>query len=115
MNATTKHREALAQDVKKFFRNLGTCSRTFFHLLNRHFGTKVEDEQRASDLLAGGIMKKGFQCGMLSGASLAVGTEAYKVCTHKSQAIAVLIEATRMLASQTDVIQQHYFKINSDI
>jgi len=97
MNATTKHPEALAQDAKKVFRNLGTCSRTFFHLLNRDFGTKMEDEERASDLLAGGIMKKGYQCGMLWGASLAVGAEAYKVCTHKSQAIAVSIEATRML------------------
>lgn len=97
MNAMKKHPEVLAQDAKKVFRNLGTCSRTFFYILNREFGAKMENEERASDLLAGGIMKKGYQCGMLWGASLAVGAEAYKVCAHKSQAIAVSIEATRLL------------------
>ena len=97
MQSTKKESEVLAQDAKKVFRNLGTCSRTFFYLLNREFGAEMETEERASDLLAGGIMKKGYQCGMLWGASLAVGAEAYKVCTHKSQAIAVSIEATRLL------------------
>ena len=97
MNATKKQPKVLANDAKKVFRNLGTCSRTFFYLLNREFGANMEDEERASDLLAGGIMKKGYQCGMLWGASLAVGAEAYKVCTHRSQAVAVSIEATKLL------------------
>lgn len=97
MSKRDKQSEVLVKDVKQVFRKLGTCSRTFFYLLNREFGTSLEAEERASDLLAGGIMKKGYQCGMLWGASLAVGAEAYKVCAHRSQAIAVSIEATKIL------------------
>jgi len=97
MGTREKESDVLAQDAKQVFRKLGTCSRTFFYLLNREFGTSLETEERASDLLAGGIMKKGYQCGMLWGASLAVGAEAFKVCAHRSQAIAVSIEATRLL------------------
>jgi len=97
MSTKDKQSEVLVKDAKQVFRKLGTCSRTFFYLLNREFGTSMETEERASDLLAGGIMKKGYQCGMLWGASLAVGAEAYKVCAHRSQAIAVSIEATKIL------------------
>lgn len=84
-------------DAKKVFRKLGTCSRTFFHLLDREFENLMVDEERAADPLAGGIMKQGYQCGMLWGASLAVGAEAYKICSHPSQAILVAVEATRSL------------------
>lgn len=47
------------KDGKKVFRKLGTCSRTFFYILNREFGHLKEREERASDVLAGGIMQKG--------------------------------------------------------
>lgn len=97
MDSGRQKSNILAQDAKKVFRKLGTCSRTFFYLLNREFGTSIEAEERAADPLSGGIMKQGYQCGMLWGASLAVGAEAYKTCAHKSQAIAVSIEATRLL------------------
>ncbi len=97
MNSKKHESEVLVQDAKKVFRKLGTCSRTFFYLLNREFGNSLEIEERAADPLAGGIMKEGYQCGMLWGASLAVGAEAFKTCTHRSQAIAVSIEATRLL------------------
>jgi len=97
MSSREKQSEVLVKDAKQVFRKLGTCSRTFFYILNREFGTSMEAEERASDLLAGGIMKKGYQCGMLWGASLAVGAEAFRVCAHRSQAIAVSIEATRLL------------------
>jgi hypothetical protein len=97
MSSREKQAEVLVKDAKQVFRKLGTCSRTFFYLINREFGTSMEVEERASDLLAGGIMKKGYQCGMLWGASLAVGAEAFEVCAHRSQAIAVSIEATKIL------------------
>ena len=84
-------------DAKKIFRKLGTCSRTFFYLLDREFGNLMVNEERAADPLAGGIMQQGYQCGMLWGASLAVGAEAYKTCAHTSQAIIVAVEATRSL------------------
>lgn len=97
MKARKQESEVLAQDAKKVFRKLGTCSRTFFYLLNRELGEPMETEERAADPLAGGIMQMGYQCGMLWGASLAVGAEAFRVCAHRSQAISVSVEATRLL------------------
>jgi len=88
------------KDGRKVFRKLGTCSRTFFHILNREFGHSRELEERASDVLAGGIMQKGHQCGMLWGASLAIGAEAYRSCENRSLAIKVAVKATQhVLAS----------------
>lgn len=85
------------KDGKKVFRKLGTCSRTFFYILNREFGHQKELEERAADSLAGGIMQKGHQCGMLWGASLAVGAEAYRICEDQNQAIAVAVNATQKI------------------
>ncbi|MGI9549610.1 MAG: hypothetical protein ACR2MT_00310, partial [Aurantibacter sp.] len=56
------------KDGRKVFKKLGTCSRTFFHILNREFGHLKESEEEASGALAGGIMQEGEQCGMLWGA-----------------------------------------------
>lgn len=83
------------KDGKKVFRKLGTCSRTFFHILNREFGHQKELEERASGALAGGILQEGEQCGMLWGAALAVGAEAYRSCNNQSQAIATAVIATQ--------------------
>ncbi|WP_297760509.1 C-GCAxxG-C-C family (seleno)protein [uncultured Muriicola sp.] len=85
------------KDGKKVFRKLGTCSRTFFYILNREFGHQKELEERAADSLAGGIMQKGHQCGMLWGASLAVGAEAYRTCEDQNKAIAVAVNATQKI------------------
>ena len=84
-------------DGKKVFRELKTCSRTFFYILNRQFGHLKELEERASDSLAGGIMQEGHQCGMLWGASLAVGAEAYRRCKNQKQAITVAVNATQKI------------------
>lgn len=90
-------------DAKKVFRKLGTCSRTFFYILNREFGHNKETEEQAADLLAGGILQKGHQCGMLWGSALAVGAEAYRRCKDLDQAIGVAIVATqRVMASFLD-------------
>lgn len=56
-------------DGEKLFRKLGTCSRTFFYIINREFDNPKDAEERAADPLAGGIFKQGYQCGMLWGAS----------------------------------------------
>jgi len=81
-------------DGKKVFKKLGTCSRTFFHILNREFGHQKQMEEKASGALAGGIMQEGAQCGMLWGAAMAVGAEAYRSCKNQSQAIATAVIAT---------------------
>ena len=82
-------------DGKKVFRNKGTCSRTFFYLLDREFKEVKDTEERAADSLAGGIMQKGYQCGMLWGSALAIGAEAYRRCENEEQAMRVAVKATQ--------------------
>lgn len=82
-------------DTKEVFRKCGTCSRTFAYLLNREFDHPKEHEERALNPLAGGIMNRGYQCGMLWGASLAVGGESFRRNKKREQAIAIAITATQ--------------------
>ena len=84
-------------DTKKLFLKLGTCSRTFFYLLNREFGHQMELEERAADPLAGGVLQKGHQCGMLWGASLAVGAASFRRYNDHDQAINVAVLTTQHL------------------
>jgi len=87
--------KAKVNDTKKLFRKLGSCSRTYFYILNREFGYPKEIEERAADPLAGGIYQLGYQCGMLWGAALAVGTEAFRRSDSRDQAIGIAIIATQ--------------------
>jgi hypothetical protein len=90
-------------DTKRVFWKSKTCSRTFFYLLNREFGHLKETEESAADPLAGGIMSKGHQCGMLWGAALAVGAEAFRRNEDHDEAIAAAITTTqRLMASFSD-------------
>ena len=82
-------------DVKKLFRKLGSCSRTFFYILNRDFGHLKENEEHAADPLAGGIYQQGYQCGMLWGSSLAAGAEAFRRFDDRDQAIGMTIKSTQ--------------------
>ncbi len=82
------------QDAKQVFRKCGTCSQTFGHLLNREFGHPKGPEEKALDPLAGGILNRGHQCGMLWGAALAVGAEAYRKHKDIDKAVAVALTAT---------------------
>ncbi len=89
--------KAIQQDTKKVFWKLGACSSTFFYILNREFGFPSETEVRAADPLAGGIMRQGYQCGMLWGSALAVGAESFRRYNDRGQAIATAIMATQHL------------------
>ncbi|MGD8778156.1 MAG: C-GCAxxG-C-C family protein [Ignavibacteria bacterium] len=82
-------------DTKKLFRKLGSCSRTFFYIINREFGHSEEAEERAADPLTGGILRQGYQCGMLWGASLGVGTEAFYRSGNINQAIGLAVRTTQ--------------------
>ena len=82
---------------RKVFWKCGTCSHAMFHLLNHEFDNPKENEENASDLLAGGIAQKGYQCGMLWGAALAVGAESFRRNSDKSEAIASTIIASQHL------------------
>jgi hypothetical protein len=84
-------------DAKKLFLLKGTCSNVLCFMLNREFGYPKETEGRASDLLAGGIMQKGQQCGMLWGSTLAAGAESSRMYSDRNQAIAKAITAAQHL------------------
>jgi C_GCAxxG_C_C family probable redox protein len=82
-------------DTRRMFLKCGTCSRTFFFLLNREFGHNKEPEERSADPLAGGIMGKGHQCGMLWGSALAAGAESFRRYGNSDQAIKEAIISTQ--------------------
>jgi len=84
-------------DTKKLFRTIGACSSTYSYLLNRAFDNHNERAEQALGPLAGGINRLGYQCGMLWGASMAAGAEAYRRFDNLDKAIAVTIEATKLL------------------
>ncbi|NQU80885.1 MAG: C-GCAxxG-C-C family protein, partial [Bacteroidetes bacterium] len=83
--------------TKRVFLKKGTCSRTFFYILNREFGYPMDKEERAIDPMAGGVLQQGYQCGMLWGASMAVGAESLRRINNLDKAIALAIKATQHL------------------
>ena len=90
---------AKKNDAKKVFWKMGSCSRTYFYLLDRELNNLNIEKEKAADPLAGGILQKGHQCGMLWGSSLAVGSEAYKRSNNKDLAVALAVKATQDLVS----------------
>ena len=93
----TNDSKARPQSTKWVFLKKGTCSRTFFYILNRDFDHPKELEERAIDPLAGGILQQGYQCGMLWGASMAVGAESFRKSDNIDQAIGLAIQATQYI------------------
>jgi hypothetical protein len=79
------------RDTKKLFRKKGTCSQTYYYLLNREFGHNNDLYERASDPLVGGILQLGHQCGLLMGSTLAVGTASYHRFKEPEMAIKMAI------------------------
>lgn len=87
----------IKRDTKRVFFKKGSCSRAFFYLLNREFGHPMDEEEQAADPLAGGILQQGYQCGMLWGATLALGAESYRRTGKLNKTINMAILSTRHL------------------
>lgn len=68
----------------------------------------MKDEERAIAPLAGGIMQYGYQCGMIWGAALAAGAQAYRLFGSGPKA-----EASAIAASQK--IVESFRKLNDNI
>jgi len=85
------------------------CSDTLFHVLNRVFDEPMKTEERAAMPLAGGIMQHGYQCGMIWGATLAAGAQAYRIYGPGS-----LAETRAVVAAQGVVaaFRTHHKTIN---
>lgn len=84
---------------RKIFWKRGACSNAMFFLLNHEFDNTKPLEEKASDMLAGGIAQKGHQCGMLWGGALAIGTESFRRHSDRNVAIARAINASRHLVN----------------
>jgi len=84
---------------RKTFWKCGACSHAMFHLLNHEFDNVKPNEEKASDILAGGIAQKGHQCGMIWGGSLAIGAEAFRKYDDKHKAVATAINASKLLVN----------------
>jgi len=87
----------VVKDAKRIFLKKGTCSQTLCFLLDREFGHLKPNEERAADPLAGGLLQGGHQCGMLWGATLAVGADSFRRHADRDQAIGAAMAATRHL------------------
>jgi hypothetical protein len=83
--------------TKRTFLKQGTCSRTFFHILNREYGHPKPTHEHAVDPLAGGIAQHGYQCGMLWGATLGAGTESFRRFKNPDVAVGMAIKATQKI------------------
>jgi hypothetical protein len=69
-------------------------------VVDRSFDHPLKLEERASMPLAGGIMQHGYQCGMLWGATLAAGAQAYRLLGPGPQAeTGAIIAAQRLVES----------------
>ncbi len=68
--------------------------------MNRAFGYPLNPEEHAAGPLAGGIVRNGYQCGMVWGSALAAGAEAYRRfgAGHRAET-ASLIAAQRIVES----------------
>ena len=95
MNNSTKEK----LNPRNVFWKCGSCSGAMFHLLNHEFANHKENEEKALDLLAGGVAQKGYQCGMLWGGALAVGTESFHRYSDNSDAIASAITASHHIVA----------------
>lgn len=84
-----------SSDTKQVFKQCGACSHTFAHILNREFEHPNEMAELALNPLAGGIMNQGHQCGMIWGAALAVGAQAFRKYENEDLATAVAVTAAQ--------------------
>jgi hypothetical protein len=96
-NRNLNNMKARKSDTKKKFWSKGPCSTALFFILNREYGYPKPAEEYAADPFGGGIMQRGYQCGMLWGASLAVGAEAWRRYPDHGQSVAAAITATQHL------------------
>jgi len=97
---TDARKELRSLKTIRTFMKVGACSETLINCLNRAFGEPMAPEEHASMPLAGGIMRQGYQCGMLWGASLAAGAEAHRQFGPGPKAEAMSILASQRLVER---------------
>ncbi len=97
MTAQAKYEVSSLGTVGAFLKGRA-CSNTLFHVLNRAFDEPMQTEELAALPLAGGLMQHGYQCGMIWGAALAAGAQAYRLFGPGAQAeISAIVAARRLV------------------
>jgi len=71
------------------------------------FDHPMKLEERASMSLAGGLMQQGYQCGMLWGAALAAGAQAYRLHGPGPVAETEAVNAAQQLANSFRIHNKH--------
>jgi hypothetical protein len=87
--------KAIKEGLKVLSR--GTCGTAFVSLLNSEYGVPNAVAEIAASPFAGGLLNRGYQCGMIGGAVLAAGAESYRRNKDTGTAIAMAITATQHL------------------
>jgi hypothetical protein len=76
-------------------------------VLNQGFDNSKALEEKATATLAGGIMQHGYQCGMIWGAALAAGAEAYRLSGSGSEAETRAVKASQQLVDTFRTQNEH--------
>ncbi|KAA3654298.1 MAG: hypothetical protein DWQ10_17925 [Calditrichaeota bacterium] len=76
-------------------------------VLNNAFDNPLEPEENASMHFAGGIMQYGYQCGMIWGAALAAGAQAYQLYGAGSQAETSAVNASQKVVESFRTCNTH--------
>lgn len=94
---TEKNKKMSSFRTVRTFIKRGTCSETLCNVLDRAFEHPLKIEEHASMPFAGGIMQHGYQCGMIWGATLAAGAQAYQLFGPGAKAEAAAINAAKRI------------------
>ncbi|HYQ59394.1 MAG TPA: C-GCAxxG-C-C family protein [Draconibacterium sp.] len=73
------------------------CTGAIYSVVNKNFGQRDSEVEKATGPLCGGILQEGHQCGMLWGAALAAGAEANRRTKDQNAATTLAISAARDL------------------
>jgi hypothetical protein len=76
-------------------------------VLDEAFDNRLKLEERAVMPLAGGIMQHGFQCGMIWGAALAAGAQAYEAFGAGAKAETMAVTAAQRLVETFRKLNKH--------
>ncbi|MDX8339120.1 C-GCAxxG-C-C family protein [Draconibacterium sp. IB214405] len=71
------------------------CTGAIYSVVNKNFGQRDSEVEKATGPLCGGILQEGHQCGMLWGATLAAGAEANRRMKDPNAATSLAILAAR--------------------
>jgi hypothetical protein len=76
-------------------------------VFNNAFNHTLVNEEEAAMPLAGGIMQHGHQCGMIWGAAMAAGAQAYRHFGPGPRAETMAVIATRRLVASLRALNDH--------